>query len=526
MRTTGDFDFIVVGAGTAGCVLAARLSECGRHRVLLIEAGGEASSPWIKVPIGYAKLFGDKRYNWMYSTAPEPSLEGRRLEQPCGKVIGGTGSINGMLHIVGQPSDYERWREAGCEGWGWQEVRPWFGKNRLAHSPPPQTHPLADAFIAAARQAGIPHNADFNGAAQEGAGYYRLNTRNGVRSSTASEYLRPARKRANLTTFINALVTRLVIEGGAATGVEFRRDGVATRVNAKREVILAGGTFNSPQILQLSGIGNAVELQSLGIPVALALPGVGANLQNHFRASVVFKCRQRITHNDVMASLPRRIAMGLRYALFRSGPMAAGTYAGGFFRSGPEAASPDLQTTLWTYSVERRDAGGIVLHPYPGFTLNAVILRPQSVGSVSLSSADPTAAPVIRYNHLSAQCDCDTLIAGLRLMRKLAAMPAMAHLSGEELHPGPASTSAAELLDYAKRTGNSVYHPVGTCRMGAGPGAVVDARLRVRGIARLRVADASVMPWVPSGNTNAPTVMIAERASDWILRDAAGGGPA
>ncbi len=520
MHNDIEFDFIIAGAGTAGCVLAARLSESGRHRVLLLEAGGEDRSPWIKVPVGYAKLFGNPRYNWMYTTAPEPALNGRVLEQPCGRVIGGTGSINGMLHIRGQREDYDRWRDAGNPGWGWEDVQPWFEKSELAVSPPPQAHPLADAFIAAAAEAGFPANDDFNGPRQEGAGYYTLNTRSGFRSSAATAYLHPARGRANLAVVTNAMVTRVIIDAGIATGVEYTRGNETLVARARREVIVSGGTFNSPKILQLSGIGPGAQLQALGLPVICDLPGVGENLQNHFRASMVFRCRQPVTHNDVMASLPKKIGMALEYALFRKGPLAAGTYAGGFFRSGPQAATPDLQATFWTYSVARRDAGGVVLHPFPGFTMNAVILRPESVGSVRLASAAPEAPPVIRYNHLTADYDRRTLVAGLRLMRKFAAMPAMAKFADEELLPGAASDSDQALVDYARSTGNSVYHPVGTCRMGADAGAVVDARLRVHGVSRLRVADASVMPWVTSGNTNAPTAMIAERAAAWIASDA------
>ena len=520
MHNDIEFDFIIAGAGTAGCVLAARLSESGRHRVLLLEAGGEDRSPWIKVPVGYAKLFGNPRYNWMYTTAPEPALNGRVLEQPCGRVIGGTGSINGMLHIRGQREDYDRWRDAGNPGWGWEDVQPWFEKSELAVSPPPQAHPLADAFIAAAAEAGFPANDDFNGPRQDGAGYYKLNTRNGFRSSAATAYLHPARGRANLAVVTNAMVTRVIIDAGIATGVEYTRGNETLVARARREVIVSGGTFNSPKILQLSGIGPGAQLQALGLPVICDLPGVGENLQNHFRASMVFRCRQPVTHNDVMASLPKKIGMALEYALFRKGPLAAGTYAGGFFRSGPQAATPDLQATFWTYSVARRDAGGVVLHPFPGFTMNAVILRPESVGSVRLASAAPEAPPVIRYNHLTADYDRRTLVAGLRLMRKFAAMPAMAKFADEELLPGAASDSDQALVDYARSTGNSVYHPVGTCRMGADAGAVVDARLRVHGVSRLRVADASVMPWVTSGNTNAPTAMIAERAAAWIASDA------
>ena len=520
MHNDIEFDFIIAGAGTAGCVLAARLSESGRHRVLLLEAGGEDRSPWIKVPVGYAKLFGNPRYNWMYTTAPEPALNGRVLEQPCGRVIGGTGSINGMLHIRGQREDYDRWRDAGNPGWGWEDVQPWFEKSELAVSPPPQAHPLADAFIAAAAEAGFPANDDFNGPRQEGAGYYTLNTRSGFRSSAATAYLHPARGRANLAVVTNAMVTRVIIDAGIATGVEYTRGNETLVARARREVIVSGGTFNSPKILQLSGVGPGAQLQALGLPLICDLPGVGENLQNHFRASMVFRCRQPVTHNDVMASLPKKIGMALEYALFRKGPLAAGTYAGGFFRSGPQAATPDLQATFWTYSVARRDAGGVVLHPFPGFTMNAVILRPESVGSVRLASAAPEAPPVIRYNHLAADYDRRTLVAGLRLMRKFAAMPAMAKFADEELLPGAASDSDQALVDYARSTGNSVYHPVGTCRMGADAGAVVDARLRVHGVSRLRVADASVMPWVTSGNTNAPTAMIAERAAAWIASDA------
>ena len=520
MHNDIEFDFIIAGAGTAGCVLAARLSESGRHRVLLLEAGGEDRSPWIKVPVGYAKLFGNPRYNWMYTTAPEPALNGRVLEQPCGRVIGGTGSINGMLHIRGQREDYDRWRDAGNPGWGWEDVQPWFEKSELAVSPPPQAHPLADAFIAAAAEAGFPANDDFNGPRQDGAGYYKLNTRNGFRSSAATAYLHPARGRANLAVVTNAMVTRVIIDSGIATGVEYTRGNETLVARARREVIVSGGTFNSPKILHLSGVGPGAQLQALGLPVICDLPGVGENLQNHFRASMVFRCRQPVTHNDVMASLPKKIGMALEYALFRKGPLAAGTYAGGFFRSGPQAATPDLQATFWTYSVARRDAGGVVLHPFPGFTMNAVILRPESVGSVRLASAAPEAPPVIRYNHLAADYDRRTLVAGLRLMRKFAAMPAMAKFADEELLPGAASDSDQALVDYARSTGNSVYHPVGTCRMGADAGAVVDARLRVHGVSRLRVADASVMPWVTSGNTNAPTAMIAERAAAWIASDA------
>jgi choline dehydrogenase len=509
----GDFEFIVVGAGTAGCILAARLSKSAR--VLLVEAGGEDSSPWIHVPVGYAKLMGDARVNWLYRTAPEPALGGRELDQPCGKVIGGTGSINGMLHVQGQPGDYDGWRALGNEGWGWSDVQPWFGRIALPVSEPPQHHVLADAFVNAAAEAGHPRNDGFNGATQEGAGYYKLNTRGGRRATSAAAYLKPVRGSANLAVATNALATRILTENGNAVGLEYRQGSVLRQARASREVIVACGSFNSPQLLQLSGIGAGAQLQALGIPVAADLPAVGENLQNHYRASLVARCKRPVTMNDDMRSLWRRAAMGLRYALFRDGPLAAGTYAGGFFRT-PGAARPDVQVTFWTYSVEKRGTGGVVLHPFPGFTANAVLLRPESRGHVRAKHRDAAVMPEIRYNHLAREYDRRTLLEGMRLVRGIFAQPALAPFHDGELAPGPDCATDDALLAYAREKGNSVYHPVGTCAMGA----VVDAHLRVRGIGRLRVADASVMPLLTSGNTNAPTAMIAERAAAWIAAGA------
>jgi len=513
----GSFDFVVVGAGTAGCVLASRLAEAGRHRVLLLEAGGEDDSPWIHVPVGYARLLGNARYNWLYRSAPEPELNGRELDVPCGKVIGGTGSINGMLHVRGQPEDYEHWRALGNEGWGWDDVRPWLDKVALPVSDPPQRHVLADAFVEAALEAGNRHNDGFNGPTQEGIGYYKLNTAAGRRANTARVYLKPLRRSPYLAVATGARATRVLLEGGQATGVEYRHGGVLKQARARGEVILAAGSYNSPQLLQCSGIGDAARLRAAGIDVAHDLPAVGENLQNHFRVSIVARCAQAVTHNDDMRRLWRRVRMGLRYVLFRDGPLAAGTYAGGFVRAAPGAARPDTQITFWTYSVEKRGASGVVLHPFPGFTANAVLLRPESTGWVRAKSGDTAAPPEIRFNHLAAEVDRSTLLAGIRAVRHIFSRPALAPYFAGELAPGQDCATDDALLAYARENGNSVYHPVGTCAMGA----VLDARLRVRGLGRLRVADASVMPAVTSGNTNAPTAMIAERAADWLLRDAA-----
>jgi choline dehydrogenase len=526
----------VTGAGSAGCVVAARLSESGRHRVLLLEAGGKDRNPWIHIPMGFSRVYTDPHVNWMYQSEPEAQLDGRALYQPRGKVLGGTSSINGMVYMRGNAADYDEWRQRGCDSWDYDSVLPYFKKAEhqqrgpnefhgvggpLHVSDQPRRFELADRVVAAAIEAGLSPNDDFNGAQQEGAGYFQSTTGKRRRWSTATAYLRPARHRRNLVVRPNAQATRILIEDGRATGVTFVSDGVQRTARARAEVIVCGGVFNSPQLLQLSGIGPGELLQEMGIKVIHDLPAVGRHLQDHFFVRLAFRCTRPITMNELANSLPRKALALAQYALFRSGPLAAnGVTAGAFARSDPRLERPDLQFNFTPWSYASRDARGAVAHPFPGFSLSAVHLRPDSRGTVRIKSPDPLAPPAIRFNFLETHSDLQALTAGMRLARKFTQQPALAPYVAEELIPGPAVSTDAEFEANIRLNANSNLHPVGTCRMGPEGDTVVDPRLRVHGIGRLRVVDAAIMPTVPAGNTNAPTIMIAEKAADMILADA------
>ena len=536
MDVVGEFDFIVTGAGSAGCVMAARLSESGRYTVLLLEAGGRDIYPWIHIPLGYAKLFNNPSVNWMFESEPEAELNGRTMYQPRGKVLGGTSSINGMVYIRGTPADYDEWRQRGCEGWNWEGVLPYFRRAEdnergacelhgaggpLRVSDQPKQWPIARAVVEAGQQAGLPFNADFNGAYQEGVGYYQTTTKNHRRWSTAKAYLGPAKGRRNLRIETGAHATRILVEDGRATGVEFRTAAGLRRAWARSEVIVSGGVYGSPQLLQLSGIGPGALLSELGIAVVHDLPGVGENLRDHFYTQVMFRCAQPVTLNDLSNSLSKRVLAAVQYGLFRGGPMAGnGLYAGMFARSDPRLDRPDLQINFAAWSVGARTRAGMKAHPFSGFTMSAVHLNPDSRGSVRLRSSDPLAHPAIQFNFLKTDYDRAALTAGIRLVRKIAAQPAMAAYVTSEIEPGAGLQSDADLQRDLRARAMSNLHPVGTCAMGHGAGSVVDPRLRVHGVAGLRVVDASIMPSIVAGNTNAPTIMIAEKAADMVLEDA------
>lgn len=525
-----SWDYVVVGAGTAGCVLASRLTEDGRHRVLLLEAGPRDTNPWIHVPLGYGKLFARTDVNWAYESEPEPALNGRRIFTPRGKVLGGSSSINGLVYIRGQREDFDGW---GIPGWRFDDLLPYFRKSEdqgrgadawhgaggpIAVNDLPDRHELCDAFIASAAALGVPRNDDFNGARQEGAGYYQATTKNGRRSSAATGYLRPALKRPNLRVQTMALATRVLFEGARAVGVEYRQGGATRVARAAREVIVAGGAFNSPQLLQLSGVGPRALLERHGIAPVHDAPGVGEGLQDHFYVRTFWRCNRPITLNDDMASWWRQLGIGLRYALQRRGPLTVSAgYAAAFVRTRPELTRPDGQIYFINFSSARR---GGYLHPFSGFTVSLSQLQAESRGWVRIRSADPGAPPAIHYNYLSAESERRTMVEGLKLVRRLVNTRPLADYIQGEFQPGPKVRSDADWLAFCRETGETVFHPTSSCRMGEDARAVVDPRLRVRGLEQLRVIDASVMPAVVSGNTNAVVFALAEKGADLVRADA------
>ncbi len=536
---TEEFDFIVVGAGTAGCVLASRLTENGKYSVLLLEAGGSDWSIWIQMPIGYGRTFFDKRINWMYDTEPVTALGGRRSYWPRGKVVGGSGSINAMVYVRGQPHDFEDWKAAGNLGWGWDDVLPFFTKsedfdrysaNHGRGGPQhvteitPYVHPVCHSFIETAEAIGFPVTSDFNGTRPEGVGFYQINTRGGWRSSTANAFLHPALKRKNLELRMHAQASRVLFDGKRATGVEYRRRGKTVQVKARREVILSGGAINSPQLLMLSGIGDAKHLKTIGIEALVDAKAVGRNLQDHIAVSYFYKVRTA-TLNDVLHPVLGKIRAGLRYMADRAGPLSLSVnQSGGFVRSDPSKPHPNLQLYFSPVSYTKTPLSERKLlnpDPFSAFLLSHNPCRPTSRGHILLSSDNPSDYPIIRPNYLATQSDIDDVLAGNRLLRQLARSRPLSDIITEELVPGAEIEGDDALLADFRARADTVYHPTSTCIMGHDPMlSVVDGRLRVHGVQGLRVIDASIFPTITSGNTNAPTVMVAEKGAAMILEDA------
>jgi choline dehydrogenase len=527
-----EFDFIIIGAGSAGCALAARLSESGRHTVLLLEAGGADTNPWIHIPVGYGKTFVNETLTWRYSTEPSPGLDGRSLFTPSGRVLGGSSSINGLVYGRGQREDFDNWRQDGNPGWSYEDVLPFFRKSErqqrgadafhgadgtLGVSDVTERNPLAQAFLKSALAAGYPPNDDFNGARQEGFGYFQMTTRNGRRNSSAVAFLSGARKRPNLSIRTHAEVERLLVEERRVTGVRYWEGETPVETRARRCVVLSAGGINSPAILQCSGIGRPEWLKDAGIEVVHGLAGVGANLHDHVQARLVLRSRRHPTLNTRIRNPLHMVAMGLQYALMRKGPLTtAGAQAGGFVRSRPELDRPDVMVMYMPFSSTDYRKG---LDTFAGFSISVLQMRPESRGTVRVRSADRRTMPVIQPNYLMEENDRRTLIDGLRVARRLAATDPLRLEIEREERPGINVESDDELLAFIRATAGSVYHPVGTCRMGPDPQAVVDARLRVHGLEGLAVADASIMPSIVSGPTNATSIMIGERAAALILED-------
>jgi choline dehydrogenase len=526
-----EFDYIVVGAGSAGCAVAARLSEDERNTVLLLEAGGRDTNPWIHIPVGFGKTFVNEALTWRFSTQPVPGLDGRSIFTPSGRVLGGSSSINGLVYARGQREDFDNWRQDGNPGWGYDDVLPYFRKSQrqqrgesvfhgagggLGVSEMGDPNPLADAFLASAEALGHPRNADFNGAVQEGVGAFQMTARNGRRNSSAVAFLHGARGRANLAVRTGAEVERLIVDGRKVTGVIYATGSETLQAAARRGVVLSAGSINTPSILQRSGIGRGAWLKDAGIEVAHELHGVGDNLHDHVQARLVLRSRRLPTLNTRTRNLYHMGMMGLRYALQRKGPLASsGAQAGGFLRSRPEFDRPDLLVMFMPFSSTDYRKG---LDPFPGFSISVFQLRPESRGTVRVRSADRHVSPEIQPNYLDAEKDRRTLIDALRLARRITAAEPLREEIEREERPGLDVQSDDEMLSFIRSTAGSVYHAVGTCRMGSGANAVVDAKLRVHGLEGLAIADASIMPSIVSAPTNATSIMIGEKAAD-LIRD-------
>ncbi len=526
-----QYSYIVVGAGSAGCVLANRLSADPNNSVLLLEAGSSDWNPWIHIPVGYFKTMHHPATDWCYETEPDSGINNRQLQWPRGKVLGGSSSLNGLLYVRGQAEDYDRWEALGNKGWSYKDVLPYFKKSEDQARGADEYHgvggllkvsdlrlrrPIAEFFVKAATQIGIPLNKDYNGEKQEGVGYFQQTCYKGFRWSTAKGFLRPARKRPNLTVLTKAHTNRLIIENNRAVGIEFVHKGKTQTARVSGEVVLSAGAIGSPQILQLSGVGPKDVLDKAGVPVVNELPGVGKNLQDHLQIRLVFKTSLR-TLNDEVNNIFKQAWVGLQYILSRSGPLTlAASQVTIFTKSREGVERPDIQFHMQPLSADKPGEGA---HKFSAFTSSVCQLRPHSKGHLEIQSSDPRDYPAIHPNYLSDERDCQVAIDGIKVARRIAEAPALAPHINSEFVPGEQYQSDEELLEAARQYSQTIYHPVGTCKMGHDDMAVVDDRLRVHGIDRLRVVDASIMPEIVSGNTNAPTIMIAEKASDMILQD-------